>query len=306
MWLRTLLLCLLCGTAAADEIRLSNGDRITGEVQARTAERLVVQTEYAGEISVRLSDVHSVLLVDARGDSHEIGPLELASLDPAVYKAPREVTYAGRALVSAAYARGNTESDRLHLEGNFTARARRYRYDLSGRIERRSEPLSDSNTAWLAGANYDRFLDARHFAYVRGSLEHDRAKDVDYRAAAGAGYGLQLLDTPAANVSVRGGLDYVAVERIFGARDEYPAFGWGVKAVVSPWGLRAQLFHEQDGFWNLDDSDVVVVRSKSGLRLPLIERLNATAQLNVDWERSPAPGRVATDSTLLLGVDYVY
>lgn len=306
MWLRTLVLCLLCGAAAADEIRLSNGDRISGEIRARTADRLVVQTQYAGEISVRLTDVHSILLLDARGDSHEIGAVELASLDPAIYKAQREVTYGGRALVSAAYARGNSESDRLHLEGNFTARAKRYRYELSGRIERRSEPLAESNTAWLAAANYDRFLDARHFAYVRGSLEHDRAKDVDYRAAAGGGYGLQLLDTPAANLSVRAGLDYVAVERIFGARDEYPAFGWGVKAVLSPWGLRAQLFHEQEGFWNLDDSDAVIVRSKSGLRLPLVERLNATAQLNVDWERRPAPGRVSTDSTLLFGVDYVY
>ena len=41
-------------------------------------------------------------------------------------------------------------------------------------------------------------------------------------------------------------------------------------------------------------------------RVPLVERLNATAQLNVDWERRPSPGRVSTDSTLLLGVDYFF
>jgi hypothetical protein len=42
------------------------------------------------------------------------------------------------------------------------------------------------------------------------------------------------------------------------------------------------------------------------MRVPLIERLNATAQLNLDWERQPAPGRRSTDSTLLLGVDYAF
>jgi hypothetical protein len=306
MWLRIALLCLASWTASADEIRLSNGDRISGEIKARAGDRLVVQTEYAGELSVRLSDIHSVSIGDALGDSHEIGPLEVATLDPAVYKARREVAYAGRALVSIAYARGNTDSDQVHLDGDFTARARDYRYNLSGRVDRRSEPLVDATTAWLGSATYDRFLSERRFAYLRGSLEHDRAKDIDRRASVGAGYGVQLLEEPAASLSVRAGLDHVSVERFFGPREEYPAFGWGIKAALSPWDLRLQLFHEQEGFWNLEETDVVVVRSKTGLRVPLIERLNATAQLNLDWERQPAPGRRSTDSTLLLGVDYAF
>lgn len=306
MWFRIALLCLLGGSALADEIRLSNGDRITGEVKARSGDRLLVHTEYAGEISVRVGDVHSLSIVDTRGEVREIGGLEVATLDPRPYKTHSDVAYSGRALVSAAYARGNTENDHLHVEGDFTARAKLYRYNLSGRLDRRSEPPAPESSAWLLGANYDRFLDERQFAYVRGSLEHDRAKDVDQRAAAGLGYGLQLLEDPAANVSVRGGLDYVAVERFVGPREEYPAFGWGIKAGLSPWGPRLQLFHEQDGFWNLEDTDVVVVRSKTGVRVPLVERLNATAQLNVDWEHEPAPGRESTDATLLLGLDYAF
>ena len=35
MW-RILLLCLVSGAAAADEVRLANGDRISGEVKARS------------------------------------------------------------------------------------------------------------------------------------------------------------------------------------------------------------------------------------------------------------------------------
>lgn len=305
MW-RIVLLYLLSLPALADEVRLTNGDRISGEVKARSGDRLVVQTEYAGELSIRLGDVQSVSLTDTEGVLHEIGPLELATLDPRPYKMRDAVAYAGRALLSAAYTRGNADSDHVHLDGDFTARAKAYRYNLSGRIDRRSDALVQENTAWLAGANYDRFLDERQFAYVRGSLEHDEAKDVDRRAAAGLGYGLQLWETEAANVSVRGGLDYVTVERIFGAREEYPAFGWGVKASFAPWGPRLQMFHEQEGFWNLEQTDVVTLRSKSGVRLPLVERLNATAQLNLDWERRPAPGRESTDSTLLLGVDYSF
>lgn len=306
MWLRIVLLCLLGSPALADEVRLANGDRITGEVKARRGEHLIVQTGYAGELSIRIGEVHSISLVDTAGRLHEFAAQELAALDPKPYKSRRGVAYTGRALLSAAYTRGNAESDHVHVDADFTARAPAYRYNLSGRIDRRAEPLVEANTAWLAGASYDRFLDERRFAYVRGSLEHDRAKDVDQRAAAGVGYGLQLLETAAASLSVRGGLDYVDVERFSGPQEGYPAFGWGLKATYSPWGPRLELFHEQEGFWNLEDTDVVILRSKTGVRLPLIERLNATGQLNLDWEREPVAGRVSTDSTLLLGVDYSF
>jgi hypothetical protein len=40
--------------------------------------------------------------------------------------------------------------------------------------------------------------------------------------------------------------------------------------------------------------------------VPLIERLNGFAQLNVGWERRPSPGREPTDSALPLGLDYTW
>jgi hypothetical protein len=36
---------------------------------------------------------------------------------------------------------------------------------------------------------------------------------------------------------------------------------------------------------------MVVLRSKSGLRVPLVERLKARVELKLDWERRPSPGR---------------
>ena len=80
----------------------------------------------------------------------------------------------------------------------------------------------------------------------------------------------------------------------------YPALGWGVKLAWQPW------FHEQEGFWNLEDTAAVLFRSKTGLRLPLLKGLGVSAQLNLDWERKPAPGRKSTDSTLLFGIDYAW
>lgn len=301
-----LVLALLAVPALADEVRLANGDRITGEITARSGERLVVKTEFAGDVAVRLRDVASIAITDGDGVVHEVGPAQVAEFDPKPYKREKAVAYSGRALVSAAYARGNAPSDQLHADALFTARAREYRYELSGRIDRRSAPSAQTESAWLAGANYDRFLDQRQFLYGRASLEHDEAKDIDARTTLGTGYGVQLVESAAASLSLRGGLDYVVVERFIAPREQYPALGWGIRAGYKPFGAALELFHEQEGFWNLEDTDVVTLRSKTGVRVPLVDRFNATAQLNVDWERRPAPGRASTDSTLLLGVDYSF
>lgn len=318
---------------------LRNGDRLTGEVLGKTDDRLILRTEYAGEITVRWSAVASLqterpinvlvrqadevvrgalitdtsgglTLVAPEGDTTRLDMKEIAYLNPKPYETAKGIEYKGRAMMSAASQRGNVQSERFYGEGEFTARARLYRYTFSGKAERRKEPLGLTASNWLLGGNYDRFLGAedKRFAYVRASAEHDRFKDIDQRRTLGGGIGFQLIETERANVSVRGGPEYVWTERMTGANENYPALGWGVKASYKPELplVRVELFHEQDGFWNLKDTGSVTLRSKTGLRVPLIERLNAVAQYNVDWERKPAPGRKPADSLLLLGVDYTW
>lgn len=298
------LLCFAAFEAVADEVRLANGDRISGELKGRKGGRLIVATPHAGELALDEAQVVSVTLVAPDGAAREVALADIAPLDAP--PADGGAAYAGHATVSAAYTSGNVESERLYGDADLTARARGYRWSLSGKIEQREDPVLGDNTAWLAGGNYDHFFDKRRFAYARTSVEHDESKDIDLRTALGAGYGVQLYETPRAQLSVRAGLDYVTVERIAGPNEGYPAAGWGVKASFRPRGPNLELFHEQDGFWNLEDTDAVIVRSKTGLRMPLVARLNASVQVNVDWERRPAPGRAATDRTLLLGLDYTW
>ena len=304
MVMRIVLLCLLSLSALADEVRLKNGDRITGEIREVTRERVIVRADYARRISIELDEVQSVAIVDADGNVHEIGPLEVPVLNLKAQRDMPGVDYTGRVFGSAVYERGDAPTDRLFLRGELIARAREYRYELSGRIERRAEPPTEASTAGLAEGNYDRFLDSRRFVYVRASLEHDRPKDLDLRATAGVGYGLQVLESRTVSLSLRGGLDYVADQRFVGEDSHYPALGWGVKASFLPRRRDLELFHEQDGFWNLENTRIVIVRSRSGLRVPIVEHLKASVQLKLDWERSPSPRQRSTDSTLLFGLDY--
>jgi putative salt-induced outer membrane protein YdiY len=312
-----LVLAAAGGRAAADEVWLRNGDRLSGQVLHVADGKLTLRTPYAESLELDWAQVERIrtdapVAVLRRGAARP-GLVRLTpddALDEIVYVNPKPhesglgTTYAGRAALAASYVRGNAESERFYGDGELTGRARAYRYSLSGKAERRADPLAGTNVAWLASGNYDRFVTEKRFVYARGSLEHDRTKDIERRSAVGGGYGAQLADSERLSASLRGGLDYVAVERELAADERYPALGWALKAEARPWRARLRVFHEQEGFWDLEDSRRVFVRTKTGLRLPLVERLSATAQLNVDWERRPAPGRKATDTTLLLGLDY--
>ncbi|HVL35150.1 MAG TPA: DUF481 domain-containing protein [Burkholderiales bacterium] len=323
-----------CAIVQADEIVLRNGDRITGEAVAKSADRLVVRTGYAGEISIAWREIVSITtrapvelvlegepalvrgqLVPAPAGRFAVetaearrieAPLDaVAFLNPKPYEAGTGIAYTGRAALAAAVSSGNVDSRHVHGRAELEARAREHRTRVSARIEQRAEEGEESAVGWLTNTSHDRFLDPRRFVYARGALEHDRAKDLRRRAAGGAGYGVQLADGPRARLSLRGGLDYVVESRYDAAGERYPALGWGLEAAATPWGPRLELFHEHYGLRNLE-RDAVVLRSKSGLRVPLVTGMSATGQLNVDWESRPPPGRASTDTTLLFGVDYAW
>lgn len=280
----------------ADQLVLKNGDRLTGTIVAQDEQAVSIETPYAGTIHVQRSNVASVVYGQAQADA--------AVAVAAQAKPAPKAAHKGYVNVSAAYARGNTSSDHIYAEAGYTARSADRRYTLGAKLTRAAEGGVTTASSVLGEGNYDWFLDGKDFRYVRGSAERDRFKDIEMRNTIGAGYGLQLLDSERSMLAVRAGPDLVMVNRIASENETYPAFGWGVK--FSHWLVaeRVELFHDQDGFWNLEDIGQVIVRTRTGLRVPLTDQVNMSAQLNLDWEREPAPMRDAIDSTWLLGVGY--
>lgn len=67
------LLLFVSAAAFADEVRLVNGGRITGEILELTRERLVVRTRYARTVSIEIDEVQSVSIVDADGNRMRSG-----------------------------------------------------------------------------------------------------------------------------------------------------------------------------------------------------------------------------------------
>jgi putative salt-induced outer membrane protein YdiY len=330
-WCVLLLLCgaTLANVAMADEVVLMDGARLTGSVVHKAGEKLTFKTAYAGEIQINWSEVRTlstenpvdvvlvgeeeplreVLELSGEGGTRILGmrvPLvDVVYINPKPDQIGKAILYSGNVKASASYVRGNTRGRQTYFDADFTGRSAKYRYALLGKIHSAREGPEQDKTAesWLASGNFDGFLDDKNFLYVRGSVERDRFKDVDRRSTIGVGYGFQLIETQRTNVSVRGGIDFVRVNHVLAQDERYPALGWGVQATHKLTST-VELFHSQEGFQNLEDSDRTIIRSRTGARVPLFGRLNFSVQLNVDWERQPATDRKPTDYVWLLGLGY--
>lgn len=323
---------LYCVSAAADVVELQNGDRINGRVIHKRGATLVFEAAQAGKVSIPWKNVRmltsddavAVMLRDSSAVSDEVlGPAvdgqlllrgsgrtvalgDIAYLNPGPEQSGIGVAYHGRVNLMSSNTRGNTTGRRLYAEGTFAARSRDYRYNLGAKIDRQQEASQQTASNWRIEGNYDWFLNPRTFRYVRSTVERDRFRDIGLRSTLGGGYGLQLIETARSTLSIRGGVDYVRVDRMVDADDDYPAFGWALHASHQLDTLNLELFHNQDGYARLAGGSDMTIRTRTGLRAPITAGMNASIQLNLDWDKNPAPDRAATDSTLLVGLGYAW
>ena len=333
---RLIALCALVAalTARADVVLLKNGDRLTGSVISKQGNVLLLRTPYAGEVRIAWHEVAELVVeqpvvVMLAGQAPESvtfapaapgqagivrdgalpEPVELARVEyvnPRPYQSGVGLAWRGHVNVAATFTRGNAVNDRVYGEGEVEARARDYRWSIGAKINRVRDGAGEAVNSWLGDASLDRFIRPGHFLYARGSLEHDPSRDLDVRAALGAGYGWQVAETPERHLSLRGGLDYVHVDRETGGDERYPALGWGLRFEQWLVDRRLKFFHEEEGFWNTRELDDVVLRTKTGVRIPVHKSIDATAQLNFDWDSAPAPGRDTVDTVWLLGLGYKF
>lgn len=332
-----ILFVALCGPlpAWADEVVLTNGDRLSGTVLSKTPEGLLLETKYAGKVRIDWKMVETLntekpVRVQMRADegaldtrlasSDEVGtvkltevpevpPLKLeriAYLNPTPSQSGEGTEYKGRVNLSGSSSSGNNDTTQIAGEIELNGVAKESRFTTRLRGEERTQGGETSASNWLASADRDWFVDEKHkrFVYGRTSAERDRFRDLRMRGAVGGGYGVQLIENDDTGLSVKGGVDAVR-ENHFDAKDEaYPALGWGVRYRHWLVGRSAEFFHEQDGYMNVDDTRDVTWRSRTGMRLPIIDRLTAQVQGLLDWEGRPAKGKESTDLSLQFGVGY--
>ncbi len=322
--------CLAMSSALADEVVLHNGDRITGEVVRIENGKLTVKTPYAGTIKIDRKDIASLttdkpvyIVIDeinrvqatiiaaeagtvtlSDGDWMATGPLALDRITGLTREPEPAVKVRGRINIGVSSTSGNTQTEKLHADAEVIARSAKNRFTIGGGTKRTKDREVETESNSRAYLKYDHFITKKWYAYANADTERDKFKDIKLRTTLGVGTGYQFLESKKTNLSVEGGINYVNTDFEFAPDDSYPAGRWAIRFDRFLFESNTQFFHQHEACFGLEDSDNIFVRTQTGLRWPVLEGLDATAQYNVDWDNNPAAGRVKTDRAVLFTLGY--
>jgi putative salt-induced outer membrane protein YdiY len=322
---------LLPAGAAADTVVLRNGDLITGTIVGFDAGRLVVRTEYAGEVKIDLTaidtfasdgEVTSILKNETRlfgqvsgdgemvqifpltgGPTRTIPTLDLIGIEQGRMQ-EQALRFSGRVNVGASSSSGNTRVTRLNLDAEVVARRRANRFTLGGRGTHASDQGRETESNATAYFKFDRFITQRWYAYGSTTFEYDPFRDIRLRSTLGLGSGYQVIESLRTNFSVESGLDYVHTDFYDADDDGFPAARLALR--FDHWLIEGhlQFFHRSEGYGSLENFEQSFVRTQTGLRFPLKDRFLAQAQLNYDWDGDPQSGRESVDQTVVFSLGY--
>jgi len=320
--------------AYADEVVLANGDRLTGTVVRKEGDELVFRTSYAGELKIAWSQVHRLSTESPMplvlSDQRAAASTAIGSHTPPRAPAPSSdvpegptiptdqvayinagpgidvlgVRWKGRINVGARGTQGNTRTQDLHLDGEAVARRKSDRYTVSGVLDRgKDRGVLTKQSSRLSG-KYDLFIRPTWYGYALVTFEADRFRDIDRRSNTGAGIGHQLIENERTHLAIEGGLNHVRTNFEAAPDESYPALRWALKYEQRLQGTDLQFFHTHEILSALAANERTLLRSQTGLRLPLLERLLATVQFNADYDNDPAPGKAHSDRAYLLTLGY--
>jgi putative salt-induced outer membrane protein YdiY len=328
------LLCLLLPVSGlADEVFLKNGDRLSGILVSKSGDKLVLETSYAGKIEILWSDVSHLttqqavrillddetersgilsatdgaelrIAADIDAEPESLPMARIAAINPPVM--PR-LKIKGQANAGFDWDRGNTDQDTYHVDAESIFRWPDDRFTLngSGNLEK-SNGDKTKQQADLAG-KYDHFLNGKWYLYSGLGFEHDKFADLTLRTKLTAGTGYQIFETDRTNLSIEGGPAYVWENYDNSENQDYAAARWALRFdhfLIEAWKLQA--FHKHSLDWSLEESSDYLFQSETGLRIPIFDSLQATAQVNFDRDNAPAAGAKKNDYEYLITGGYTW
>lgn len=328
----------LYNTLAEDEVILASGARLLGEFIELQEQNLLINTKFAGELSLKKSDISQIytkkpVTVIFQGGEYITGkisslksnqlelhskkldktkPFILSEVTSIVTGDPREkvlkerrVRFSGRMDVGLSRSSGNSDNENYSAKGEFRARTPENRFTVRGEkiLEKSEGDKTEDKT--FGSMKYDHFFGEKWFLFGSASFEEDEIELLNLRTALSAGLGYQFFERDDLFLSVEAGPAYVNEDFDEDDDNDSMSMRWGIdyEYDILSW---ASIFHFQDGLFGLETSEDIVIRTRSGVRFPLGNGFSATAAASIDWDKSPAEGADTTDKEYIFSLGYEF
>jgi len=246
--------------AEADEIRMKNGDRITGKVVSAKEGKLTLETSYAGKIDIAMDKIKSIetestLTLRLQEDETvlqgklvtEDGKLRLLPCNEAdatciPWKRVRSINvpdtlWNGSLCLGGTHQAGNTERLSVSFGAEATRRSLKGRFSLSFLYNYAEEDneLTTRNTYGTLKDDY--FFTDKFYGLLSIEALQDKFKDLNLRTVVGPGLGYQVWEDDAKSLLFEAGVAYYSEDRIDAEDDEWltARLATNISYKLAPW-----------------------------------------------------------------------
>jgi hypothetical protein len=317
-----------------DEIIIKDGSVVYGTVTSARDGVIKIDTEFAGVLSIKSDAIKSMqtqgsltlqvadgtiikdrpiqieaelfTFVGSQGDKIVYNIEEILLVNPEPWELGDGYEWSGLSSFAMELKSGNSESQELDYKVHTTWRSLedRFTLKLDGEIDEAKRITIVDNM--IVVGKYDRFLADDNYWGVNLSLETDEFADLDLRSYVGPYYGRQLFDKPIIKLSAEAGLSYVNEKFMTVEDQDYPGANWNVKASSNYLGGRSRLYLDHTGIWNLDTTEDLILKTTLGLSFPLLDDLEASAEILLEYDSGAVEGIDEMDQTYKFRIGYVW
>jgi len=331
----------LSASLFADQVVLSNGDRLTGAITKSDGKTLVIKTDLAGEVTVQWTSVQSLtssapLHVATQAGKTVVGPVtttdgslavstpqsgtvdvaraDVAALrndaEQAAYEKSLHPTllqgWAGGANIGFALTAGNSETKNLALA--FTA-DRKTSHDEIALYTNTIYATNDAPgavppvtaNATQGGARYDRNFTKRLFGFGSADFQTDALQNLNLRSVLGGGLGFHAINTDRTTLDFLGGLNYTK-ENYVGLDRNFAALTLG-EELMHKLGASTVLSQKLYFFPNLSDSGQYRATFNLGTITKISKWLGWQNAFGDIYVTNPPVGKRTNDLQLTTGIN---
>lgn len=319
-----LLTTLVCSTVYADQVRMSNGDTITGEISKIEDDKVFITPSYADEFSVALPEVVSIeadqafdvvlddgseaeavfthgqngmqtMVVD--GDAQEI---VLANVTMAVEPEPW-YERSSKAEVNMTLNDGNTDSQNTLIFADTAVRFGDHRHhaDITFRRDKTDDEYTKKQD--LLRYNYNWLFSDPWYLGATATYERDPIKELEHRYTLGALVGRDIFNEDNRFLSISLGAGYTDEEYLTSS-DSGATGLWKLDYTQDLRDGDLAFFHNHTLNYQFFGENNAIFKSNTGFRYSFLGDIYANVSVRYDYETEPQGGAENSDTTLAVGL----
>jgi hypothetical protein len=312
---------------------MKNGSILVGTVVRASEDSVIFDTPFAGEITLAQENIESMvttetvtLLMDSgqvyrnKRVAEEDGvltvtnederpvTLDLATVDfinPEPWRLGEGYKWSGQVNAALESERGNSDSDELDVDFESIWRSLEDRFTIRGLVEQDRSNGDKTKDTWWVRNKYDRFStnDPDNYYGYQLYFEYDKFADLDLRTMTGPYIGRQFFENNILNMHAEVGIVYVDEQFDVAEDSDFWGSNWEVR-LTSGIIPKFELYMDQDGVLNLNDTGDSIMNTVFGIRFPLIFGLQAAAEAKWEYDGGAAEGVDDTDETYKFKLGY--